>query len=1145
MLPSHRSTPHDPAAWRIAKIILTLVWGLMATGVFSGASVSALTLNRSDGTWSNVSPSSTTCLKYRNTPSTSDENQIAYGEYQRCSPFFGCWDVCPDQCDTDHQSGFGFRGESGLTFAPSQVFRVGRFRHYNNPITASTTMKSVDLAIGLNFSDPTGVSATLNYTINLEETPNNGDCDYGPQYGNDCHDRVWFDDTIPDQSFIIGGVEYTLEIVGFQSSQTYNPNNPPINEFITEEDETNTAYLFGRIILAEPAIAVDKTASPTSGLVGDTIVYTYDVTNAGDLPLSNVALTDDKCDVIATPTGDDGDGVLEDGETWKYTCSYVVDPDDISGDKVVNTATATGEYEGIPVSAQDTATVTVLPFGALDVEKDVDWNGVTPVPGETFQVCIQGPSFPSAPDCQALPQGDSWIASWDDLLPGVYAISETDPGDAWEVTGDGATVTVVGGQTASHTVTNRRVQEPALTLSKAANPTASTPEGVVAYALSYENIGNVALTNVTLTDDPDEDYVASIDAISAGGVYDGDTITWSLGSLPAGASGSVSYEATLKDDTAFEVGHTPVENTATIDSDQTDPVSDDATVTVTLLAAPNLSLTKQIGTSSAGPWLDSVTVLEGADVYYHFTVANAGNVALSDVAVVDPDLDVSGCTWASLARGAAPVTCDVGPVQAEAGEHTNTAYASGLLPDETPITSDNDSASYTGLVPGLAIDKVVTPTNADPSDVVAYTLSYQNTGDAELTNVTLTDTPDWTYVASVVAGDVTYTSGSITWDLGTLAVGASDSVSYEATLKGDGAYLIDVPTHVENTATLDSDQTDSVEDDATVTVIRRGQAALSLTKSVGTTDDEDGTWQEHIAVQVGSDIYYRLVVSNDGEVALTDVSITDAKVAADACVWPAELAPGASASCILGPISAVAGGPHVNTAQATAFYPYWERTVYSNQDSASYTGLVPDVAIDKGAAPESAAPSGTVVYTLQYTNTGTMDLTAATITDTPDWTYVASAVVGDVTYTSGSITWDIGDLAAGASGSVSYEATLKDDTAFEAGHTPVENTATIDSDQTDPVSDDATVTVTLLAAPNLSLTKQIGTSSAGPWLDSVTVLEGADVYYHFTVANAGNVALSDVAVVDPDLEVSGCTWASLARGAAPVTCDARPVVRGG
>src|SRR5690606_35390003 len=128
--------------------------------------------------------------------------------------------------------------------------------------------------------------------------------------------------------------------LGFQASATYNPNNPPVNTFITREDQNDSANIFARMIPAEPGIAVDKTASPTSGLIGDTIVYTYDVTNAGDLPLSNVALTDDKCDVTATPTGDDGDGLLEGGETWRYTCSYVVDPDDVSGDKVVNSATA-------------------------------------------------------------------------------------------------------------------------------------------------------------------------------------------------------------------------------------------------------------------------------------------------------------------------------------------------------------------------------------------------------------------------------------------------------------------------------------------------------------------------------------------------------------------------------------------------------------------------------------------------------------------------------------------------------------------------------------------------------------------------------------------------------------------------------------
>ena len=44
-----------------------------------------------------------------------------------------------------------------------------------------------------------------------------------------------------------------------------------------------------------PAINVVKTAEPTVIQSGDTVVYNYQVTNPGDVPLSSVNVADDHC----------------------------------------------------------------------------------------------------------------------------------------------------------------------------------------------------------------------------------------------------------------------------------------------------------------------------------------------------------------------------------------------------------------------------------------------------------------------------------------------------------------------------------------------------------------------------------------------------------------------------------------------------------------------------------------------------------------------------------------------------------------------------------------------------------------------------------------------------------------------------------
>jgi hypothetical protein len=106
-----------------------------------------------------------------------------------------------------------------------------------------------------------------------------------------------------------------------------------------------------------PGIAITKSASSTAIIQGASVTYTYKVTNTGDVTLSAVVVSDDKCSPLSSPVGDtNNNGKLETTETWTFTCTQSV------GVTTTNTATAVAlDPLEKTVTAQAKATVTATP----------------------------------------------------------------------------------------------------------------------------------------------------------------------------------------------------------------------------------------------------------------------------------------------------------------------------------------------------------------------------------------------------------------------------------------------------------------------------------------------------------------------------------------------------------------------------------------------------------------------------------------------------------------------------------------------------------------------------------------------------------------------------------------------------------------
>ena len=102
----------------------------------------------------------------------------------------------------------------------------------------------------------------------------------------------------------------------------------------------------------DPGIAISVEPTPVSGTPGDTITYTYVVSNTGDAALSDISVDDDRLGHIGDiPQLQPGhDATLHATRTLSATQVWVI-----------NTATARGtDASGASVSASDEASVTIV-----------------------------------------------------------------------------------------------------------------------------------------------------------------------------------------------------------------------------------------------------------------------------------------------------------------------------------------------------------------------------------------------------------------------------------------------------------------------------------------------------------------------------------------------------------------------------------------------------------------------------------------------------------------------------------------------------------------------------------------------------------------------------------------------------------------
>jgi len=224
----------------LSLLTKTTLSGLAITATIGclSASADALTLASSSGTWGSTVggidvTKSTVAVGFGN----GTENQVRWGESLGSG-----------------QSGLGFTGVGLTNFGIDQIFEVGTLRHFNTPISGGTGADEVPLDIALSFSDPL-IGQTFDFNFVIDETSNDPPCKYTSDPGNPCSDKISFSDAFSSSTFMIDGTKYTLELLGFHDT----PTGTPVNEFISQEGDTNQTKLFAKI-----TTSTEKVPEPTT-----------------------------------------------------------------------------------------------------------------------------------------------------------------------------------------------------------------------------------------------------------------------------------------------------------------------------------------------------------------------------------------------------------------------------------------------------------------------------------------------------------------------------------------------------------------------------------------------------------------------------------------------------------------------------------------------------------------------------------------------------------------------------------------------------------------------------------------------------------------------------------------------------------------
>jgi uncharacterized repeat protein (TIGR01451 family) len=945
------------------------------------------------------------------------------------------------------------------------------------------------------------------------------------------------------------------------------PDPTPANNTATDVD----------VVSASTQLVLTKSDGMTAVAPGDTLTYWIALTNTGNLEATDIRITDTlpahTTLVIASDGGVETDGVV----TWptfdlpgggasvtRFVIVTVNRPLPAGVSAITNTVAAIAPGQTPLLEAQDINTIIAAPDLALT--KSAGSAAVEPgdalvytlgyanlgtqeatgvvitetVPAHTiFDPAASHPGWSCAgATCTylvgTLPAGTARNIIFAVNIPAALPTGVTQIVNTAGIADDGTNGADTDPANNTDSTTTPVNAAPDLTLAKSDGGVTVLPGDTLVYTLTYANVGNQDATNVVIA----ETVPAHTTFAGPGGwSCVGTSCTYSLGALPANASGAVTFAVTV--DAPLAAGVTQIANTASIADDGSNgadptPADNTASTATPVAATPDLVISKSNGVDTVAP---------GDTLVYTLVVANSGAQAATGVRITDVmpahtvfvaasdggGLSTPGIVaWPAftLDGGGASVTrlltvTVAQPFPADTNTITNTATvaddgANG--PDPTPANNTATDVDAVLAAPNLTLSKDNGVTTVTPGSTLVYRLIITNSGNQLAAGIVLTDTlPAHTtfYLASDTGQETAPGSDVVVWPPFNLAGGASTTRLLVAAV--DNPLPAGV-TGITNLAVLRDNRGNTADDQDTDVVDANPLLVLEKTNAVTTTVP-------------GATLVYTLTLTNNGNQEATGVRITDtlptnvtfagasgggAESAPGVVTWPVFNLPGGGASSTrhltVTVDAALPSGVDVlvNTAHAGDERGYTAIAHYANVIEAA-----PDMAITKTDAGLAPQPGDGLPYALTYSNVGNQDATGVVIVETvpANTTFDAAAstfgwICADGAPAGTPCTFPLGAVAAGDAGNVTFAVRVENPLPVSVVQT--ENTAAIADDggngaDPDPANNTMTIITPFDATIDLLIAKDDG---------DITVEPGNTLVYTLTYANNGNQIAGGVIVTE-------------------------------